>query len=205
MRALTAAEIVARATAPLERGVTVDLTGLDIREPLALDGRDLGNLDFSGSVFHAPLRLRGARFLGLAWFRGCTFHGAVDAAQAVFHNDLRAEDSRFVQGFSCSRAEFRGVACLDRATFEGPVSLDRLTCYGNMALDHAIFDAAASFQDSEFLGGLWCESTDFRLRADFRGVEVHGRTWVRHSMLGKDDAGRGAALRQIASFGLQWL
>ena len=205
MRTLTAAEIVTRATAPLERGVTVDLTSLDIREPLALDGRDLGNLDFSGSVFHAPVRLRGARFNGLAWFRGCTFLAPLDVSQAVCHNDLRAEDSRFAKEFSCSRAEFRGVACFDRATFEGPASFDRLTGYGNMALDHATFHAPASFQDSEFLGGLWCESTDFRVRADFRGVEVHGRTWVRHSTLGKDNSGRGAALRQISSFGLQWL
>ena len=205
MRILSAAEIVARATAPLQNGVTVDLTGLDLREPLILDGRDLANLDFSGSTFHAPLRLRGARLHGLAWFHACRFEAAVDLTDAVFHNDLRAQDCLFAQGLAAARAEFRGVACFDRTRFDAPVSLDRLTCYGNLSLDHAVFRAPVSFQDSEFLGGIWCDSTDFRVRADFRGVEVHGRTWVRQAQLGKDDSGRKAALRQISSYGLQWV
>jgi len=181
------------------------LTGLDVHEPLVLTERDLANLDFSGSTFHAPVRLAGARFLGLAWFGNCRFHSAFDASRAVFHNDLRAEDCLFYQDFTCARAEFRGVACFDRSDFHGPAHLDRLTCYGNLSLDHAVFRAPVSLQNSEFLGGIWCDSTEFRIRADFRDVEVHGRTWVRQASVGKENAARSSSLRQISSYGLQWL
>ena len=59
---------------PLRRGEVEDLRGLSVDEAVELEGASLPNIDFSGTVFNAPLTLRGATFQGLAWFHGCTFN-----------------------------------------------------------------------------------------------------------------------------------
>ncbi len=88
-RSETAAEIARGATAPLRKGETVDLTGLDISDALDLAGAAITNVDFSGTRFGGPVDLRGATFGGLAWFKGATFAAPVDMTGAVFNNDLR--------------------------------------------------------------------------------------------------------------------
>jgi hypothetical protein len=65
---------LAKLAQPLRRGEVEDLRGLIIDEPLDLENAALPNLDFSGSVFNAPVTLRGAQFCGLAWFIDCTFN-----------------------------------------------------------------------------------------------------------------------------------
>ena len=79
-----------------------------------------------------------------------------------------------------------------------------MTAFGNMSLNAAVFEAPVTFQDGEFLGGLWCEDTRFLARADFRGAEVHGRTWMKGASLGRGGAG-AEITRDIRSFGLRWL
>ena len=67
--------------------------------------------------------------------------------------------------------------------------------------------AAVSLQDSECLGGLWCNETMFRGRADVRGLEVHGRTWLVGAAVA-DDQGAAAAdrlLGSIRSYGYHWV
>ena len=207
LRRMSARDIVERASAPLRKGVTVDLTELLVDEPLDLSGATLGNLDFSRSVFRAPVRLRGATFAGLAWFEHCDVGAAFDASDAVFCNDLRLRHSTVRQSIQLSRAEVRGVCSLDRARFEGRADLDAMTVLGNMSLADTVFAAPVTLQDCQLLGGLWCDGAQFLSRADFRGVEVHGRTWLKRTTFTDADrktAFAGSPERDIQSYGYRW-
>lgn len=200
MRSLGAAEIVALATAPLQKGETVDLTGLVVADALDLSGATIGNVDFSGSRFLAPFVARGATFAGLAWLKAVQLDAALDLSRAVFCNDLRMRGAVVRGAARFSRAEMRGVCDLDLACFEDRVDLDGLVVMGSMSMSGSEFRAPVTLQDSDFLGGLWCENTRFVSRADFRGVEVHGRTWLKQVSIGE---GRGA-MADIQSFGYRW-
>ena len=203
--AVSVADIVARATAPLRKGVTADLAGLVIEEPLDLSGATLGNLDFSGTTFKAPVAIRGATFAGIAWFKGCEFHRQLDLSQSVFCNDLRLGHAVMHADAALSRAELRGVCELDHARFEARADLDAVVVFGNMSLDSTVFSGPVTLQGSDFLGGLWCERAQFLNRADFRGVEVHGRTWLKHANLGGAvEAGTRNGARDIQSWGYRW-
>ena len=142
MRTATAAEIVARATAPIANGVTVDLSGLHVREPVDLSDATLGNVDFSGSRFAAPFVARGATFAGLAWFKGTTFDASLDLSRALFCNDLRMKGAIVRGGAKFSKAELRGVADFDGARFEGRADLDAMIVFGNMSMAGTEFRAA---------------------------------------------------------------
>lgn len=192
--------LIERATAPIQLGVTVDMTGLKIESSLDFGGKTLGNIDFSGSVFSRAVTFRGAVLSGLAWFRGCRFDGPVDLSGAIFHNDLRMDGCAFSSSLMASRAEFRGIAAFDRAVFGDLAAFDHLTAFGNVSLDHASFDGSVSFQNSECLGGFWAEGTRFRRKPDFRGLEVHGRTWLRNLEGEKPPS----SLRDVTRFGLLW-
>ncbi len=206
MRRLPAAEIVRLATAPLRKGVTVDLTELAIDEPIDLSGRALGNVDFSGSVFSAPLICTATVLAGLAWFKRARFESALDMSQAVFANDLRMKAAEVAGPARFSRAEFRGVAEFDQVTFHDRVDLDGLVAFGNMSMDGTVFSAPVTLQGSDFLGGLWCERAVFAARSDFRGVEVHGRTWLKGvSLPTRETANARRNLRDIQSFGYRWI
>ncbi len=205
MRVADAAEIVKRATAPLQKGASVDLTGLEVREPLDLSGATIGNVDFTGSRFLAQFVARGATFAGLAWFGEAEFAAGFDLSRCVFCNDLRMR-SAIVRGPAIlSRAELRGVGDLDFARFEDRADLDGLVVHGNMSLAGPTFLGPMTMQGSELLGGLWCEGTNFARRADFRGVEVQGRTWLRHAQVASCVAGevRGG-VSDIQSYGYRW-
>ena len=112
MREIDAQEAVALATRPLVKGVTADLTGIHVRGPLDLRGAALGNVDFSGSLFEGPVRAEGARFPGLAWFKGCRFEGGADFSACVFGSDLRFDGARCAGAAVFARAQFLGVADL---------------------------------------------------------------------------------------------
>jgi uncharacterized protein YjbI with pentapeptide repeats len=207
MKTLSARDIFRLATAPIEKGVTVDMTNAVIEEPIDLSGCALGNVDFSGSVFLAPIVAREAVFAGLAWFKSCRFEALVDVSRATFRNDLRMKGARFSGPASFSRAEFHGMADFDQARFEDRVDLDGLIAFGNMSMGGTRFDGAVTLQGSSLMGGLWCEGATFASRVDFRDVEVHGRTWLRGMRLaaegGPAGAGRGVT-REIRSFGYRW-
>ena len=201
-----AAEIVARATAPIAKGVTIDLSGLEVAEPIDLSGATLGNVDFSGSRFAAPFVARGATFAGLAWFKGSSFGASLDLSRALLCNDLRMKGAVVQGAATFSRAELRGVGELDLARFEDRVDLDGLVVFGNMSMAGTEFRAPVTLQGCDFLGGLWCEGARFAARADFRGVEVHGRTWLkRTTVAGTGLAQSRGALHDIQSYGYRWL
>ena len=202
---LPAAEIVARACAPIVKGVTVDLTGLDVSEPLDLSGATLGNVDFSGSRFIAPFIARGTTFAGLAWLKGVRLKASLDLSRAVLCNDLRMKGAVVRGPATFSRAELRGVGDLDDVRFEDRVDLDGLVVFGNMSMAGTEFCAPVTLQGSDFLGGLWCERARFAARADFRGVEVHGRTWLRQATVAGVDLARAqGTLHDIQSYGYRW-
>jgi uncharacterized protein YjbI with pentapeptide repeats len=207
MRTLSASDVVRLATAPLRKGVTVDLTDAAIAEPVDLSGRVLGNVDFSGSVLQSAFSARDATFSGLAWFKACRFEAAVDCARATFCNDLRLRRATLAGPACFSRAELHGTADFDQARFQERVDLDCVTAFGNTSMDGTRFDAAVTLQGSILMGGLWCERTTFASRADFRGLEVYGRTWLKGMRLAGEDGAAGsgrAAVRDIRSFGYRW-
>ena len=205
MKRITAAEIVARATAPFAKGVTVDLSRLEVSEPVDLSRAILGNLDFSGSRFAAPFVASGATFAGLAWFKGAEFVANVDMTRALFCNDLRMKGAILRGPASFSGAQLHGVADFDSVRFDDRADLDGLVVFGNVSMAATQFRAPVTLQGSDFLGGLWCEGATFSSRADIRGVEVHGRTWLKRASVAATDASpaRGA-LRDIQSFGYRW-
>ena len=120
----------AKLAAPLRRGEFEDLRGLVIDEPIELGAALLPNLDFSGTVFNAPLTLRDAVFQGLAWFIDCTFNAAVTFTCVRFLSDGRFDRARFNRGATFSGAEFQGVACFDQAEF-GDAADILAACSGN--------------------------------------------------------------------------
>lgn len=205
MRKLTATEVVALATAPLRRGVTVDLANVEVDEPVDLSNRMIANVDFSGACFKAAFSARAATFGGLAWFRGAQFAASADFVRAVFCNDLRMKGAVLQAPASFSGAELRGMCDLDGACFEDRVDLDRLVVLGNVSMAGTRFNAPVTLQDSDFMGGLWLEGAIFASRADFRGVEVHGRTWLKRATVSASDTqGPRDPLREIQSFGYRW-
>jgi uncharacterized protein YjbI with pentapeptide repeats len=207
MRTLSATDVVRLATEPLRKGVTVDLTGALITEPVDLSGRVLGNVDFSGSILRSPLSASDATFAGLAWFNACRFEAPIDFSRATFRNDLRLRGATMAGPACFSRIELHGTADFDQARFRERVDLDGVTAYGNMSMDATLFDAVVTLQGSILMGGLWCERATFASRADFRGVEVHGRTWLKGLRVAGEDGAAGAgggAAREIRSFGYRW-
>ena len=60
------------------------MRGLVIDEALDLQDAELPNLDFTGTIFNAPVRFRGSVFHGLAWFDRAVFNEAVDFSSSVF-------------------------------------------------------------------------------------------------------------------------
>ncbi len=206
MRQAGAAEIVARATGPMQKGETVDLSNFEVLETVDLSGATLANVDFSGCRFRAPFIAKSTTFAGLAWFKGAEFASSLDMSRAVFCNDLRMRGAVMRGTVRLSKAELRGVADLDAARFEDRADLDGLVVFGNMSMAGTQFRAPVTLQDSEFLGGLWCEGASFAARADFRGVEVHGRTWLKHATVsGAPQAGARGAMGDIQSYGYTWV
>lgn len=206
MKRATAADIVARATAPLHKGVTVDLSALHVVEPVDLSNATLGNVDFSGCHFSAPFVAKSTTFAGIAWFTGATFETGIDLSRAVLYNDLRMKRAIVRGAATFSRAEFRGVVDLDLVRFEDRADLDGLVVFGNMSMAGSEFQAPVTLQDSVFLGGLWCEGARFSSRADFRGVEVHGRTWLKGaSVAGTDASASRGGMQDIQSHGYRWV
>ena len=206
MKSATAAEIVARATAPLQKGVTVDLSERHVVEPIDLSNAALGNVDFSRCRFAEPFVAKGATFAGIAWFADATFDAGIDISRAVFCNDLRMTRCIVRGPATFSRAEFRGVADLDLVRFADRTDLDGMVVFGNMSMAGTEFQAPVTLQGSEFLGGLWCEGARFASRADFRGVEVHGRTWLKGaSVAGADTSPSRGGMQDIQSYGYKWV
>jgi len=206
MRTIPATEIVALATQPLRKGATVDLGGIDVFELLDLSGRTIANVDFTGARFHAPVVAKGAIFAGLAWFRSARFDASVDVSRAVFNNDLRMKGAQFGGAATFSGAEMRGVCDLDEVCFKDRAELDHLIVMGNVSMAATRFEGPVTLQDSDFMGGLWLESASFGSRADFRGVEVHGRTWLKGTVVGgSNPQAPRDPLREIQSYGYRWV
>lgn len=174
-----AADLIRRATAPLIVGHTVDLKQLHVEPALNLESAQLGNVDFSGSVFARRVSFRGSTFGGLAWFRNCRFDGGLDVSNCVFENDCRLDGARVVGTFDAGAVEFRGIGCFDRARFEQAAQFEGLLALGNLSLAGTVFAGAASFRRADFQGGIWLDQTRFLGRVAFDGAEVHGRSWLK--------------------------
>ena len=80
---MRAAEIVERLSVPWQHGEHVDLAGIACEGRLDLSGRDLPGVDLSGATFPDGLDATGARFQGLAWFRGIAFNATGRPADAA--------------------------------------------------------------------------------------------------------------------------
>ena len=68
------------------------------------------------------------------------------------------------------------------------------------------FNGPVTLQDSEMLGGLWLDGAGFQHSADFRGVEVHGRTWLTGASLADRRLAmpKSGQIRDIVSYGYRW-
>ncbi|MEW5422735.1 pentapeptide repeat-containing protein [Amorphus sp. 3PC139-8] len=194
-------------TGPFVPGRAEDMTGQSVEEALDLSGLDITSVDFSGTVFHAPVTAVGTRFLGLAWFRGCRFLAGADFSGATFLSDARFDDAQFGRDVSFSRAEMRGTFVLDRATCEKALFLDRLQVLSNLSMDATSVAGPASLEGSEVMGGFWCNGARFLSRCNAAGMEVHGRTWVRGTSVADGQtrpSGPAGLLTQIHSYGYVW-
>jgi hypothetical protein len=181
---MRAAEIVERLSVPWVHGEHVDLAGVTCEDRLVLAGRDLPGVDLSGAAFPQGLDATGARFLGLAWFRGVVFGAPSPFARAQFLTDARFEDTSFDAKADFAGTEFRGIARFDHARFAQGASFAGTVSYGNLSLAHARFEAPGDFRGAEFLGGIWCDGTAFAAGTDFADIQVHGRLWIRRARLG---------------------
>ncbi|MCR9137441.1 MAG: pentapeptide repeat-containing protein [Alphaproteobacteria bacterium] len=187
---------------PFRAGEKHDLAGAAILGTLDLSGMAICGFDLTGAVFNDPVIARGAQFDGLTWFRRCRFLSGVDFSNVLFAHDARFDGAAFQRDAIFSKAEFRGIGCFDEATFRAAAFLDHMQVSGSFSADHARFLGTASLEQSECMGGLWWADTRFDGRCNLRGLEVHGRTWLRGATAG--DRNANALARSIASYGYSW-
>ncbi|QOL81334.1 pentapeptide repeat-containing protein [Pseudooceanicola spongiae] len=201
------AELVAALSAPFHPGEALDLTGRRVTGPVDLSGRDLCGFDMTGSRFEGAVTAKDTVFRGLTWFRDCQFAGAFTAVGALFGHDARFDGSVFAAELDLSRAEARGTMVLDRVQANAPVWMDRMQILSSLSLAGADFAATVSLEETEAYGGLWADRAQFGARVTARGMEVHGRTWLKGVQMAPPapNAAPAASLaRQIRSYGYVW-
>lgn len=197
--------VIAALTAPFEPKVAADLRGHRVSGELDLRGRELCGFDLSGSVFEGPVLLDRCTTQGLSWFRGCTFQSQLSAQDSRFGTDLRLDEARINGNLTLSKAEFWGALVLDKARIASTAFLDNMQVLGSLSCADTCFDGPVSLEQTDALGGLWADATLFGSRVTAAGMEIHGRTWLRHVRFG-DGSGNPMArlLPQIRLYGYLW-
>jgi Pentapeptide repeats (9 copies) len=199
----TAGEIKSLLSKTLPFGELVDLQGSDIHEPLVFENQNICSFDFSRSVFHAPLTFKRCRLNGLSWFRKCRFASTVTFSDLSFSNDARFDDAVFEKTFSFNKADVQGASDFSGCRFKSLADFSNSLFSGNLSLESTHFDADASFVDVECLGGLWANKTIFRAQCHTRGMDVHGRLWLKLNASVK--GGNTHPLTEINAYGYQWV
>lgn len=189
---MKASDIRTRLCEPWYHGDHADLRGLTCEGRLDLAGLDVCGVDFTGSSFPDGINAKDARFLGLSWFTGCSFGADAEFSGATFFNDARFEDCRFGGGLDFDGSEFRGIGRFDRVQAQSCASFRQISAYGNFSLAGARLAPAADFTGAEWLGGLWCDGTQFPDQLALEGTQVHGRLWLRRALAGNHSLDAGA-------------
>lgn len=201
MTPVSAQELLKALTAPFVPGEALDLRARRVTGALDLSGQSLCGFDLTGSVFEGPVSLRAATCLGLTWFRDCVFERGLDGSNAVFAHDLRCDDSEFRGPVTLRDAEFRGTCVFDNAVIASAVDLTNVEVLSNFSCATTRFEGSVDLSGAILSGGLWADRADFRNGVHAIGTEVHGRTWLRDSMVRE---GREAFLKDITSYGYVW-
>jgi hypothetical protein len=186
-RSLSVDQVIQRASAPLVVGETVDLRDLVISEPLDLSGLRLGNVDFSGTCFQAPVTGAMTEFLGLAWFRNCRFDNLVRFDGAVLENDCRFDHAVFNGAATFSRCELRGAAAFDQCQFRHDLALQHSVLFGNLSLSSTHIHGCLDLRSSQCFGGIWLDRCVAAQGIRGDQAEVHGRLWLRNADVGPID------------------
>ncbi len=162
-------------------GEALDLAGRLVTEPLRVERGRIASVDFRGARFLSPVVFRGSTFTGLSWFQDCVFEAEADFSDAIFGNDARFDRSRFASDAHFLRMEALGAADFSGAIFEKAVAFDGATFFGCLSFGHAALGARTSLRHAQCLGGLWMEGARAKPDAvDARGLDVHGRAWLRN-------------------------
>lgn len=190
-------ERVARLTAALPAGEAIDLSGQTFTEPVVLDGQRIASVDLTGARFRSRVSFRNAVFSGLSWFKDCVFEDGVNVSGASFGNDARFDNARFERD-----ADFRKIDALGAADFSGcvfgeRVAFDGATFSGCLSLAGATITKDASLRHVQCLGGLWLDRLVGAPRLDTKGLDVHGRLWLRNLA----PATSGALVGRINAYG----
>jgi hypothetical protein len=105
-----------------------------------------------------------------------------------------------------ARAEFSGAASLDGGVFQGDVDLSSMEVAGCLSCAETDFHERVTLQATTCCGGLWLDQTRFALRPNLRGVEVHGRTWLRGAhVTGGNEAFGQAFGDDLVCSGYRWV
>lgn len=149
---------------------TVDLSGSEIRGPLAMQGAT-----FKGpALFGTPPGGKATVFVGATDFSLASFEDLTTFQYAVFAGHTDFTLARFRADAIFIYAAFRGQAAFRVAAFGGATRFERATFADGADFERTSFAGSADFRGGAIRGPASFERVDFRGRADFSLREFDG-------------------------------
>jgi hypothetical protein len=180
----------------------LDLSGLDIKQPVRITGSHFNAANFEGTTFESPLDLHNS-----------TFHENVSFVRARFLGDSNFEDTRFLGQADFRVSRFDGLVSFMKAQFFDEVSFANsqfneeaiyvLTNFRkDVEFDFVQFSKLASFSSAEFFGGVSFANAMLAGQSNFGYALFRGDAIFAATNFGNNVIFRSAQFRDNVTFGL---
>jgi len=209
LQKVSAAEIVSKISSgePVDyQNISVDgyldLSGLDIKQPVRISGSHFNATNFEGITFEGPLDLHGstfqenvsfvrARFLGDSNFENTHFLGQADFRVSRFDGLVSFTMADFLGDVSFANAQFNEEAIYTLANFRKDVEFD-----------FVLFSKLASFSSAEFFGGVSFANAMLAGQSNFGYVLFRGDAIFAATNFGNNVIFRSSQFMDDVTFGL---
>lgn len=180
----------------------LDLSGMDIKQPVKIANSYLNATSFEGTTFEEPLDMKGstlpgnvsfvrARLLGDSSFEGSHFLGKADFRSARFEGLVSFMNAEFADDVSFANSQFNGEAIFFGTQFGRDTEFDFVQ-----------FSKLASFWDAEFSGGVSFANAQLVGPARFGNVEFKGDAIFAATDFGNNVVFRSSQFMDNVTFGL---
>ena len=154
-------------------GLDVDLRGAHL-VALNLQGKCVGDAQFTGVTFTGDSGFNDAKFSGAAWFGKATFIGLAGFYRATFARDADFAKATFNENMSFDKATFFGDAEFsDAISRRDAVFTDGMVCR-RASVGDANFGGDSAFDGAKFNGDAWFTGVAFEGRIGFDKAEIKG-------------------------------